>query len=128
MIATPAKVFADEPPLTPSVASEKVEPNNAETVDPEGDAVSSTTAVNVAAPEATGASFTAVTELDSTTVPDEYPDVPPLLDTFTVAASVTATELSISRVVRLGGVPFQLLDGKNRSSALEPSVNALASL
>ena len=56
-MATPIKLFA----LPASVASEKLLPNNALTIAPAGFVVSSSIAVKVALPLATGASFTAVT-------------------------------------------------------------------
>ena len=74
----PAKVLALEPPLTWSVASEKLPLNSEVTVAPAGVAASSLIAASVALPDATGASFTAVMVSESATVADEICVVPPV--------------------------------------------------
>jgi hypothetical protein len=68
-IATPASVFALEPPLTESVVSLKLPENSVLTVAPGAESpTSSLTDASVAVPEATGASFAAVMLVPSTTV------------------------------------------------------------
>ncbi|WP_179243947.1 hypothetical protein [Tistlia consotensis] len=69
-IATPAKLSAELPPVTASVASENLPPNSAVTVEPAELLLSSAT-VSAASPVAVGASFTAVTEVPIATVAEE---------------------------------------------------------
>ena len=64
VMTTPARESAEEPPVTASVASEKLEAKREETVSPLGSEESSSTAVSEAEPEvATGASLTALMEV-----------------------------------------------------------------
>ena len=66
--ATPANVFADDPPATLSVASENALPRSVESTVPAGAAVSSSIAESDALlAVATGASFTAVIDVLSAT-------------------------------------------------------------
>ena len=87
-------MLADDPPVTASVLSLKLEANKVLTKDPAGFDASSLTAVNEAAPVANGASFTAVTVIESVAV--------------TVAPLLSETVYVIS-----GKVPFQLAAGVN---------------
>jgi hypothetical protein len=68
VIATPARVLAEDPPVTVSVVSLKFPPNKSLTVEVVGLATSSASVASVALPLATGASFTAVTLWLSTTL------------------------------------------------------------
>ena len=115
MIATPASVFALEPPATASVASLKFEVKRLETVAvvTEPALVSSRSALSVALPDATGASFTAVTLWPRATVAELNAVVPPLVDTSTVAALVTVVLESINLTVRLGAGPLKFAAGTN---------------
>ena len=70
-MTTPRRELAEEPPETVSVESEKLPEKRVETVEPAGLAVSSLTAVRVAEPEATGASWTALMEVPRETVAEE---------------------------------------------------------
>ena len=129
-MAIPAKVLAEDPPETVSVLSLKLPLNKLLTVAPEGLAVSSFTATNVALPEATGASLTAVIDVPKDTVAAEIAVVPPFEETFTpVAPDVTVVLESINLTVNDGAVPFQLAAGKKRNLSLAPtpSVKALLS-
>ena len=121
MIAMPARLFALEPPDTVSVVSLKFALNRLLTVltvtDPE--AVSSASEARVALPVAIGASFTAVTLWESTTVPALNAVVPPLVDTSTVAAVVTVAVESINSAVIVGAGPLKFDAAMNlRLSAL----------
>ena len=87
-MAIPANVFAVDPPTIWSVASEKLPPNRALTVAPAGDVASSSTATNVALPEATGASFTAVTVMLALAVEVLNAVFPPLALVLTVLPAV----------------------------------------
>ena len=107
MIATPASVFAVDPPVTVSVVSLKFEPNNAEIRAPAG-VVSSEIDVNVAVSVlATGASFNDVTVWLSTTLAELYGVVKPVAATLIVAAVLTVVEESMSVTVKVGADPFQ---------------------
>ena len=121
MIAMPARLCALDPPDTVSAVSAKFALNKVDTVltVTEPEAVSSASDASVALPVAIGASFTAVTLCESTTVPVLNAVVPPLVATFTVAAVVTVVLESISSAVIVGAAPFQLDAGrKRRLSAL----------
>src|SRR5207244_8003704 len=111
LIAIPANVLADEPPVTWSAASEKLPLNSEFTVAPAGDAVSSLIAASVALPDATGASFTAVTVTSITSVALENVVVPPLLDVSTLVPALPLL-WSQPRIVSADvAVPFQLAAG-----------------
>jgi len=71
-------------------------------------------AASVLLPDATGASFTAVTLWLSVTVALLYAVVVPRVDTFTVLPVVTVALLSISTTVRSGAEPLKFATGKNR--------------
>ena len=71
VMRTPARVLADEPAETLSLLSEKLAEKREETVLPVGSAVSSKTAASVAEPEATGASLTAVMDVERETLAAE---------------------------------------------------------
>ena len=114
MIAMPASVFALLPPVTASALSPKLPPNRLDTVEPTDERSSSRIADSVADPDATGASFTAVTLWPSTTVPLLYAVVPPRVETSTVAFVVTVVGLSISTAVRLGADPLKFEAGTKR--------------
>ena len=86
-MAIPAKVFAEDPPETVSVLSLKLLLNKELTVAPEG-VLSSFTEVNVALPEATGASLTAVIVILALSVLMENADVPPFVVVSTLVATV----------------------------------------
>jgi hypothetical protein len=113
-------VLALEPPVTWSVASLKLLVNRVETVLPVGLVESSLTLANVATPLATGASLTAVTEVDKTTVAAEMLVDPPLLDTLTTALVTTGDGVddSINRTVSVGADPLKFAAGKNRSESV----------
>ena len=110
----PAKVLAVVPPATVSVESPKLAVNRLLTVEPVGDALSSSMAASVLLPDATGASFTAVTLWLSTTVKLLYAVVVPRVDTFSVLPVVTVALLSISTTVRSGAAPLKFATGRNR--------------
>ncbi len=78
VIAMPARLFALDPPATWSAASEKLPPNSEVTVAPDGDAASSSIAASVALPDATGASFTALTVIATVSVSLSAPPDPVL--------------------------------------------------
>src|SRR5258706_183827 len=123
-MATPLKVLALEPPLTWSAASEKLPPNSELTVAPAGLAVSSAIAARVAAPDATGASLTAVTVSDRATTPEEMWVVPPVAPVRSRATPlVMLWPLSIRLALRPGAGPLKLLAGtkRSRSAALRPT-------
>ena len=103
VMTTPRRVLADEPPETVSVVSEKRAEKRLVTVSPAGLVVSSMTAVRVAEPEATGASLTAVMEIETASVMEENAVVPPLTETLTFDPAVPL-EPSQARNVRASAV------------------------
>src|SRR5689334_16656642 len=107
----PANVLADEPPTTWSVESEKLPLNSELTVAPDGDAVSSLIAASVALPDATGASFTAVTVTSITSVALENAVVPPLLEVSTLLPALPPVWSQPRMVSAEVDVPFQLAVG-----------------
>ena len=125
MIATPARLCADDPPDTVSAVSLKFALNSVDTVltVTEPEAVSSAFETSVALPLATGASLTADTLWLNVTVAVLYGVVPPLVATFTVAAVVTVVLESISSAVIVGAAPFQLDAAMNRRLSALFSVN-----
>jgi hypothetical protein len=101
--------------------------NKLDTVLPVGLVESSLTLANVATPLATGASLTAVTDVDKTTVAEEIVVVPPELVPLvsTVVPEVIAlAEDSIKRTVRVGAGPLKFAAGKNRSPSAAVSTSA----
>ena len=114
VMAIPAKVLALLPPLTVSALSLKLALNRPLTSVLVGVPGSSRSAAKVELPEATGASFTAVTLWLSVTVALLYPVVVPRVDTFTVLPVVTVALLSISTTVRSGAEPLKFATGRNR--------------
>src|ERR1044071_7778165 len=107
----PANVLADDPPLTWSVASERLPLNSELTVAPAGDAASSLIAASVALPDATGASFTAVTVTSTTSVAAENAVVPPLLEVSTLVPAVPLVWSQTRMVSAEVEGPFQLAVG-----------------
>ena len=101
--------------------------NRVETVLPVGLVESSLTLANVATPLATGASLTAVTDVDKTTVDEEMVVVPPELVPLvsTVVPEVIAlAEDSIKRTVRVGAGPLKFAAGRNRRPSVALSTSA----
>ena len=135
-IATPASVFALEPPLTESVASLKLLENSVLTVAPGAEVpTSSATAANVALPEATGASFTALIVRLTVSANVENEVVPPVLVVLAVPPLLPAI-VSHARTVRaLVRTPFKLESGcrynrlfesaESRSAVAGAAVNEL---
>ena len=115
VMTTPARVLADEPAETLSLLSEKLAEKREETVLPVGAAVSSKTAVSVADPEATGASLTAVMDVERETLEAEKLEVPPLVEALMEEPLARPdAEESTRRVVSEPGVPFQSAAGRKR--------------
>lgn len=106
MIAIPARVLALVPPVTWSAESLKRAVNRLETESPVGFRLSSRMAASDEAPVAIGASLTAVTEADRTTVPLENRVVSPLVLTFKLPTVTGVDELSIRRTVKDGTLPL----------------------
>ena len=113
-MAIPANVFALLPPLTVSVLSLKDALNRLVTITEVDEAESSSAAVTVADPDATGASFSAVTLWLNTTVALLYAVEPPRVETSNVAFVVTVVGLSIRIAVSDGAAPLKLAAGKKR--------------
>ena len=123
--ATPARVFALEPPVTLSVESLKFRLKRTATLDPDGFVASSRIAGSAADPVATGASLTAVIEWERTTVASEYCDEPPVVPRFTPVAKLTEPLLvSISATLSVGAGPLKFVDGRNRNE--EPAGRIVA--
>ena len=110
----PAKVLAVVPPATVSAVSLKLAMNRLLTLEPLGDALSSSMAASVLLPDATGASFTAVTLWLSVTVALLYAVEPPRVETSNIAFVLTVVGLSISTTVRSGAEPLKFATGRNR--------------
>src|SRR4051812_21328116 len=126
----PANVFADEPPGTASVASEKLPLNSELIVAPAGLLVSSLIAARVVVvPTTVGASLTAVTVSESATVPELYWVVVPVpvVVRLTVVLLVIAVESSIRCAVSDGVVPFQFAAGRKRTEVVAAKTSALLS-
>ena len=100
-----------------SVVSLKLLPNSVLIVEAVGLAASSRSAASVALPLATGASFTAVAEILSTTVPEDQCCVPPTRPERSLLADAL-TLASDRRAVRLPGVPLKFAAGLKRSVAV----------
>ena len=88
-MATPARKWAEEPPVTWSVESLKLSPNNALIVDAVGLTGSSRSAASVAEPLASGASLTGVTVIATASV--SLSAAPPVLP----ASLVTMVSVSL---------------------------------
>jgi hypothetical protein len=119
-MAIPAREFALVPPVTWSAESLKRAEKRFDTVSPAGLVLSSLIDASVDAPLAIGASLTAVTEVDKTTVAAEMLVDPPLLDTLTTALVTTGDGVddSINRTVSVGADPLKFAAGKNRSESV----------
>src|ERR1700752_362245 len=127
--ATPAKLFADEPPATVSSASENEALNTAVTVWPAGFVLSSLMAVSDWVVSATfGASFTGVTLWVRLTVPVLYGVVPPLVPTLAVAPSEKAVcVLSTRRTDSAVAGPLKFVAGRKRRNEAACTSTGLAS-
>ena len=133
-IATPASVFALDPPVTASVLSLKLLVNKELTVAPEIEPLreSSVTAANVALPVATGASFTGVTVRLMVSVATEYDVVPPRLTSALRSAVPPLLPEILSQALTFSAeakVPFHWAVGRkcSRVSALAASNRAVLS-
>src|SRR6185369_7132916 len=108
-MATPAKAFALEPPLTASVVSTSFPPKRLVTVSPAGLAVSSLIAVSVAVAELmVGASLTALTVTSTVLVLEENAVEPPVLAVLTLVQA-PPPDWSQARIVRAEVTAVDLL-------------------
>ena len=98
--------MAEEPPVTWSVASEKLPLNRVLTAAPAGLAVSSLIAASVALPEATGASLTSLTTREAVSVAVENAVWPPLAEVSASAPLLPDVRSQARNVIALASVPL----------------------